>query len=82
MVLGKGTALVHDENHAKHSGFMHPEHPQRVKEAWGLLQSSGLAGKCREIEARQATMEEMRSIHTDEYLDELMNGKPEMDSST
>ncbi|KAJ1487480.1 hypothetical protein T484DRAFT_2228908 [Baffinella frigidus] len=82
MVLGKGTALVYDEKHSKHSGFMHPEHPQRVTESWNLLQSSGLASQCKEIEARQATVEEMGSIHTLEYLDDLMNGSPTMDEST
>jgi hypothetical protein len=82
MALGKGTALVYNPEHIKHSGFMHPEHPSRCSEPWEKLQSSGLAGQCREIAPREATMEELRSIHTEEYLEELFNGKPTMDDST
>lgn len=47
------------------------ETPERVTEAYGLLEKSGLLSKLVPIEPRPATMEELTSFHSVEYIEKL-----------
>lgn len=45
--------------------------PERVTEAYALLENSGLLAKLSRITPRQATREELTGFHTAEYIDKL-----------
>lgn len=46
---------------------------ERVTEAYGLLEKSGLLGKLENIVPRPATQEELTSFHSTEYIEKLKN---------
>lgn len=47
------------------------ETPERVTEAYGLLEQSGLLSSLVPIQPRPATMEELTSFHSVEYIEKL-----------
>ena len=47
------------------------ETPERVTEAYGLLEKSGLLSNLVPIQPRPATMEELTSFHSVEYIEKL-----------
>lgn len=49
----------------------HPESPQRILRIWEKLEKDGLAQRCQRIPSRNATDEELLSVHTQEHLDKM-----------
>ena len=45
---------------------LHPENPRRLKAIWSHLVATGLADQCVRV-AREATLEEIRSIHSESH---------------
>ena len=66
------TGLVYDERFLLHRApYDHPEHPGRLSAIWNRLETDGLADRCRRVEAREATREELLRIHTGEHVDRI-----------
>jgi len=66
------TGLVYNEAFLLHAPpYEHPEHPGRLSAIWSRLSGDGLAGRCRRIDAREATREELLAVHTPEYVDSI-----------
>ncbi len=45
---------------------LHPENPRRLQSIWSHLVATGLADQCVKI-SREATLEEIRSVHSEAY---------------
>jgi histone deacetylase 6 len=66
------TGLVYDERFLLHvAPYDHPEHPGRLAAIWNRLVSERLVPRCRRIPAREATREELLSVHTEEHIDRI-----------
>lgn len=77
------TGLAIDPLCAKHDpGFGHPECPERYGAAIAGLEEAGLMERLELLPARDATLEELRRVHTSHYLDlaerEIRAGAPEL----
>ena len=79
-VKGEGTVLVAAEN-KPHNKFMTPECPNRVGVMWNLFRKNGVLGKCIALDARAATLDELHSVHTREYVAAVLDGSPVNDGS-
>ncbi|MCB1090462.1 MAG: histone deacetylase [Verrucomicrobiae bacterium] len=63
------TALLLDDRFTAHDpGDHHPEAPGRIRAIIGELEELGLPEKCRKLERRIVTDDEIRLVHTDAYL--------------
>ncbi|XP_062314056.1 histone deacetylase 7-like isoform X1 [Osmerus eperlanus] len=67
------TGLVYDSQMLKHQcacgdNSRHPEHAGRIQSIWSRLQERGLRNQCECIRSRKATMEELQSVHSEEYV--------------
>ena len=63
------TGLVYDERFLLHRApYDHPEHPGRLSAIWNRLEADGLAARCRRVAAREATREELLTVHTGEHV--------------
>ncbi len=80
--LSEGTVLVYDKRHGPHNGFGHVERPERADGIWQMLKDEGLVERCKVIEGRPATDEELLSVHTAEHVAAVTAGNPTTDSST
>ena len=57
--------LVYDDAFLKHRApYEHPEHPGRLRAIREQIVAEGLARRCRDVPAREATDEELARIHT------------------
>ncbi|HEV8610033.1 MAG TPA: histone deacetylase [Thermoanaerobaculia bacterium] len=66
------TGLVYDEAFLLHRPpYEHPEHPGRLSAIWSRLTDDGLAGRCRRVDAREATREELLAVHTPGHIDRI-----------
>jgi histone deacetylase 6 len=66
------SGLVYDEAFLLHRApYEHPEHPGRLSAIWKRLNDEGLAGRCRRVPAREATLEELLEIHTPEHVERV-----------
>ena len=67
------TGLVFDEVFLRHQAPCdHPEHPGRLAAIRQRLDDDGLARRCRRIPAREATREELVSVHTPEHVERIL----------
>jgi hypothetical protein len=65
--------LVYDtrmEEHRSSSGY-HPEQPTRVRAIFCILEEQGLAQRCVRIPAREATSDELLSVHDANYVQKM-----------
>jgi histone deacetylase 6 len=64
------TGLVYDDRFLLHRApYEHPEHPGRLQAIRDHLIAEGLFERCRRVEAREATLEELEAIHTRALID-------------
>ncbi|CAG05956.1 unnamed protein product, partial [Tetraodon nigroviridis] len=64
------TGLVYDSLMLKHqcicgNAHIHPEHAGRVQSIWSRLQETGLLGRCERIRGREASLDEIQSVHSE-----------------
>ncbi|KAI6660493.1 histone deacetylase 6-like [Oopsacas minuta] len=63
------TGLVYDELMLKHeSPIEHPECPARIKRIYTAMAEAGLVARCKRVPVREATREELLSVHGEDYL--------------
>jgi acetoin utilization deacetylase AcuC-like enzyme len=77
------TGLAADPLCLKHDpGYGHPECRERYEAVMAGLEEAGLMEKLKRIPGRDATREELRRVHTSQYLDlaeeEIKDGGPEL----
>jgi len=64
------TGVVKDKRYLKHSaGYSHPESPARLAAIYEMLDNPNMSWKIKEIAPREATLEEVASVHTGPYVD-------------
>ena len=64
------TGLVYDDRFLLHRApYEHPEHPGRLRAIRDHLIAEGLFERCRRVDARQATNEELEAVHTRDLID-------------
>lgn len=66
------TGLVYDSLMLKHQcicgdNYQHPEHGGRLQSIWARLQETGLAHRCERIRSRKASLDEIRTCHSEAY---------------
>ncbi|KAJ7299256.1 hypothetical protein O6H91_Y266500 [Diphasiastrum complanatum] len=69
--MGLGVGLVYDKRmcaHANPYDPSHPEKPARLTSIVECLNSSGALQRCVRVEAREATDEELASVHTHKHI--------------
>jgi hypothetical protein len=68
--LHERVGLVYDARMEEHrsSNKHHPEHPTRVRAIFCSLEEQGLAQRCVRIPAREATPNELLSVHAADYV--------------
>lgn len=49
------------------NNLYHPEHSGRLQSIWARLIETGLAKLCERIRSRKATIEEIRTCHSEEH---------------
>jgi acetoin utilization deacetylase AcuC-like enzyme len=62
--------LIYDERMCAHEEEGHPECPERISTIYRQLEHEGLAAQCVRIAAREASDEEILSVHSDGWLNE------------
>ena len=66
------TGLLFEERFLLHRApYAHPEHPGRLEAIRAGLQSEGLFERCQRLEAREATPEELASVHTLRHIQRI-----------
>jgi len=66
------TGLLRDARFRDHAApYPHPERPERLAAIETRIEAEGLADRCRRVEARHATDEELLAVHTPELLREV-----------
>ena len=60
-------------------GAHHPESPERLKAVLDALDVSGFAGQLAELEAPEATDEELARVHRDAHVESVRGSSPEDD---
>ena len=66
------TGLVYDELMMRHESLTeHPECPVRIQRIFSALEKEGLSARCKRVPAREASREELLSVHGEEYLDAM-----------
>jgi acetoin utilization deacetylase AcuC-like enzyme len=66
------TGLVYDERFLLHRApYDHPEHPGRLSAIWNRFKEIGLLDRCRRVPARDATREELLTVHTAAHVDRI-----------
>mmetsp|Transcript_12437 Transcript_12437/g.30616 ORF Transcript_12437/g.30616 Transcript_12437/m.30616 type:complete len:653 (-) Transcript_12437:237-2195(-) len=68
--VGEGTGLVYDERMCEHfplTDDTHPESPMRIKAIYNMLVERKLAQRCIRVPSREATKEEICSVHNESY---------------
>jgi acetoin utilization deacetylase AcuC-like enzyme len=68
--MARKTGIVKDKRYLQHSaGFAHPESPERLAAIYEMLDNPIMSWKFNEIEPREATHEELSTIHSPSYVD-------------
>ncbi|XP_077026796.1 histone deacetylase 7 isoform X2 [Tamandua tetradactyla] len=67
------TGLVYDSVMLKHQcscgdNSRHPEHAGRIQSIWSRLQERGLRSQCECLRGRKASLEELRSVHSERHM--------------
>ena len=63
------TGLVYDEAFLRHRApYEHPEHPGRLSAIWKRLTDDRLVGRCARVPAREATSDELVTVHTPQHV--------------
>ncbi|HSS44000.1 MAG TPA: histone deacetylase, partial [Thermoanaerobaculia bacterium] len=63
------TGLLYDERFLLHRApYAHPEHPGRLEAIRRGLEREGLPERCQRIQSREATKEELASVHTERHI--------------
>jgi acetoin utilization deacetylase AcuC-like enzyme len=66
------TGLIRDNAYLEHiTSDFHPEHPDRLRAVYSMLEDPELQGKTEVLEAREATAEEIQWIHTESYYQKI-----------
>ena len=66
------TGLIRDNAYLEHiTSDFHPEHPDRLRAVYSILEDQELQGKTEILEAREATAEEIQWIHTESYYQKI-----------
>jgi len=70
-----GVGLLYDERMLCHrnlipfkDGEEHPEKPSRIKSIWGHLKEEGLVPRCKRVDCRAATSDELRLRHSSAHV--------------
>jgi acetoin utilization deacetylase AcuC-like enzyme len=62
------TGLIWDDVYLEHiTSDFHPEHPDRLRAVYSLLEDQEIGGKTERLQPREATAEEIQWIHTPSY---------------
>lgn len=68
--MSKKTGIVRDRRYLQHSmGFAHPESPERLAAVYEMLDNPLMSWKFVPIEPREATHEEIETIHAPSYVE-------------
>ncbi|KAK7906802.1 hypothetical protein WMY93_015414 [Mugilogobius chulae] len=67
------TGLVYDSQMQRHDcrcgdSSRHPENPERIRSIWERLNQSGLRELCEMVPSRKATLKELKSVHSRNYV--------------
>ncbi|KAG1678324.1 Histone deacetylase 4 [Nymphon striatum] len=67
------TGVVYDSLMLKHqctcgNNSNHPEHGGRLQSIWARFQETGLLGRCERIKSRKATLEELKTVHSEAHV--------------
>ncbi|XWV25730.1 histone deacetylase 6 [Tupanvirus soda lake] len=65
------TAIVYDERMCLHEEANHPEQPERIRSIFNAINDSGRLNKCKLIPIRNATHNEILSVHTANHLSNM-----------
>ncbi len=65
------SGIIYDERMCLHERLGHPEKPDRIKAIYNKIKDSGLLSKCVPIPIREATIDELRSVHNNDYIDKI-----------
>ena len=85
--MSRKTGIVKDTRYLQHfAGFAHPESPGRLAAIYEMLDNPAMSWKFTEIEPREATHEEIATIHSPSYIDFIAStaghDSVELDSDT
>jgi len=68
--MSRKTGIVKDKRYLLHSaGFSHPESPERLAGIYEMLDNPAMSWKFTQIEAREATHDEIATVHSPSYVD-------------
>jgi acetoin utilization deacetylase AcuC-like enzyme len=67
------TGLVYDEQMCLHEESGHPECPDRIKQTYSAILSQNLIDLCKQIPIREATIDELRSMHTEDHVNKMLS---------
>lgn len=66
--------LVRDELFLAHrTGLHHIETPRRLEAIYSMLDASGLSRACQAVPARYASLDELSAIHTEQYIEKILD---------
>ncbi len=68
--MSRKTGIVKDSRYLQHSaGFAHPESPERLAAIYEMLENPLMSWKFTPIEVREATHQEIETIHAPSYIE-------------
>lgn len=62
------TGIVYDKRMCLHEEHGHPEQPERINHIFNLIQEENLLRKCKMVNIREATDQEILTVHTEKHL--------------
>ncbi|KAJ3024002.1 Histone deacetylase hda1 [Thoreauomyces humboldtii] len=73
------TGLLYDPRFLNHRNLFcdandsnaYPEKPERVETAYKALQEEGLVARCKKLDVRAATVEELRLVHSEAHIQKI-----------
>ncbi len=66
--------LVRDQRFLAHrTGLHHLEVPRRLETIYSMLDTSGLSVSCRNVPARNADLSELCAVHTERYVEKIID---------
>jgi acetoin utilization deacetylase AcuC-like enzyme len=85
--MSRKAGIVKDVRYLQHfAGYAHPESPGRLAAIYEMLDTPGMSWKFTQIEPREATHEEIATIHSSSYIDYIAStagqDSVELDSDT
>ncbi|KAF6026097.1 HDAC4 [Bugula neritina] len=68
----EATGVVYDESMLRHhcpcqDNAVHLENPSRIQSIWSRLKSCGLVDRCKKVDCRKATIEQLQLCHSESY---------------